>query len=80
MIIKELYGGNYMEIDNMFKNFTKCERCIHNQVCAFETEQKELIDKMETYLNNDPPSKIFNIILECKAYQPNENESLKQQY
>lgn len=27
---------------NMFKNFTKCERCIHNQVCAFETEQKEL--------------------------------------
>ena len=52
----------------MFKNFTKCERCIHNQVCAFETEQKELIDKMETHLNNDPPSKIFNIILECKAY------------
>ena len=52
----------------MFKNFTKCERCIHNQVCAFETEQKELIDKMETYLNNENPSKIFNIILECKAY------------
>ena len=61
----------------MFKNFTKCERCIHNQVCAFETEQKELIDKMETYLNNENPSKIFNIILECKAYQPNENESSK---
>ena len=69
MIIKGLYGGGYMEIDNMFKNFTKCERCIHNQVCAFETEQKELIDKMETHLNNDPPSKIFNIILECKAYR-----------
>ena len=68
MIIKGLYGGDYMEIDNMFKNFTKCERCIHNQVCAFETEQKELIDKMETYLNNENPSKIFNIILECKAY------------
>ena len=61
----------------MFKNFTKCEHCIHNQVCAFETEQKELIDKMETYLNNENPSKIFNIILECKAYQPNENESSK---
>ena len=64
----------------MFRNFTKCEHCIHNQVCAFKIEQKELIDKMETHLNNDPPSKIFNIILECKEYQPNENESLKQQY
>ena len=80
MIIKELYGGNYMEIDNMFKNFTKCEHCIHNQVCAFETEQKELIDKIETHLNSERPSKIFNVILECKEYQPNENESLKQQY
>ena len=68
MITKGLYGGGYMEINNIFKNFTKCERCIHNQVCAFETEQKELIDKMETYLNNENPSKIFNIILECKAY------------
>ena len=48
----------------MFKNFTKCERCIHSQVCAFETEQKELIDKMEVHLN----SKIFNIMLECKEY------------
>ena len=47
----------------MFRNFTKCEHCIHNQVCAFKTEQKELIDKMETYLNNENPSKIFNIIL-----------------
>ena len=46
----------------MFKNFTKCERCIHNQVCAFETKQKELIDKMETYLNSERPSKVFNII------------------
>ena len=64
----------------MFKNFTKCERCIHNQVYAFETEQKELIDKMEAHLNNIRPSKIFNIMLECKAYQPNENESSKQQY
>ena len=60
----------------MFKNFTKCERCIHSQVCAFETEQKELIDKMEAHLN----SKIFNIMLECKEYQPNKDESLKQQY
>ena len=56
----------------MLKNFTKCERCIHSQVCSFKIEQKELIDKIETHLNNDPPSKIFNIILECKAYQPNE--------
>ena len=64
----------------MFKNFTKCERCIHNQVCTFETEQKELIDKMETHLNSIRHSKIFNIILECKEYQPNKNESLKQQY
>ena len=64
----------------MFKNFTKCERCIHNQVCAFETEQKELINKMEVYLNSERPSKVFNIILECKEYQPNENESLKMQY
>ena len=56
----------------MFKNFTKCENCIHSQVCAFETEQKELIDKMEVHLNNVHPSKIFNIILECKTYQPNE--------
>ena len=77
MIIKGLYGGDYMEINNMFKNFTKCERCIHNQVCAFETEQKELIDKMETYLNNENPSKIFNIILECRVYRPNEDESSK---
>ena len=60
----------------MFKNFTKCERCMHSQVCAFETEQKELIDKMEAHLN----SKIFNIMLECKEYQPNKDESLKQQY
>ena len=56
---------------NMFKNFTKCERCIHNQVCSFKTEQKDLIDKIEMYLNNKRPSKIFNFILECKAYQPN---------
>ena len=81
MIIKGDYGNSYMvEIDNMFKNFTKCERCIHNQVCSFKTEQKELIDKMETHLNNDPPSKIFNIILECRVYRPNEDESSKQQY
>ena len=52
----------------MLKNFTKCERCIHNQVCAFETEQKELIDKMKVHLNSDRPSKIFNIILECKEF------------
>ena len=64
----------------MFKNFTKCENCIHSQVCAFETEQKELIDKMEVCLNSARPSKIFNIILECKAYKPNEDESSKQQY
>ena len=49
----------------MFKNFTKCERCIRNQVCSFKIEQKELIDKIETHLNNNPLSKIFNIILEC---------------
>ena len=41
MIIKGDYGNSYMvEIDNMFKNFTKCERCIHSQICAFETKQK----------------------------------------
>ena len=80
MIIKWLYGGDYMEIDNMFKNFTKCERCIRNQVCSFKTEQKELIDKIEIHLNSNPLSKNFNIILECKTYQPNEDELLKQQY
>ena len=81
MIFKGGYGNSCMvEIDTVFKNFTKCERCIHNQVCSFKTEQKELTDKIETHLNNDSPSKIFNIILECKAYQPNEDESLKQQY
>ena len=53
---------------NMLKNFTNCEHCIHNQVCAFEAEQKELIDKMEAHLNNDRPSKVFNIILECKEF------------
>ena len=33
------------------------------------------------YLSNKRPSKIFNFILECKckAYQPNEDESSKQQ-
>lgn len=64
----------------MFKNFTKCEHCVHNQVCAFETEQKELIDKMETHLNSIRPSKIFNIMLEYKEYQLNKEESSKQQY
>jgi len=57
---------------NMLKNFTNCEHCIHNQVCAFETEQKELIDKMEAHLNNDRPSKVFNIILECKKFTTND--------
>ena len=52
----------------MFKNFTKCEHCIRNQVCSFKTEQKELIDKIETHLNSDPLSKNFNIILECKKF------------
>ena len=52
----------------MFRNFTKCAHCIHNQVCAFKTEQKELIDKIETHLNSDLPSKNFNIILECKKF------------
>ena len=52
----------------MFKNFTKCEHCIRNQVCSFKTEQKKLINKIETHLNSDPSSKNFNIILECKAY------------
>lgn len=61
----------------MFKNFTKCERCIHNQVCSFKTEQKELVDKIETHLDNENPSKIFNIILECKTYQSNENAILR---
>ena len=83
MIIEEGCNSNYMEnIDTIFKNFTNCERCIHNQVCSFKTEQKDLIDKIEMYLNNKRPSKIFNFILECKckAYQPNEDESSKQQY
>ena len=81
MIFKGGYDNSCMvEIDTVFKNFTKCERCIHNQVCSFKTEQKKLTDKIETYLNNDSPSKIFNIILECKAYQLNEDESLKRQY
>ena len=64
----------------MFRNFTKCERCIHNQVCAFETEQKELINKIEAHLKSDSSSKILNIILECRVYRPNEDESSKQQY
>ena len=68
MIIKGLYSSDYMEIDNMFKNFTKCECCIRNQVYSFKTEQKELIDKIETHLNSDLPSKNFNIILECKNF------------
>ena len=81
MIIEEGCDSSYMEnIDTIFKNFTKCERCIHNQVCSFKTEQKDLINKIEMYLNNKRPSKIFNFILECKAYQPNEDESSKQQY
>ena len=53
----------------MFKNFTKCENCILSQVCVFETVQKELIDKIETHLNSERPSKIFNVILECKEYR-----------
>ena len=52
----------------MFKNFTKCENYIRNQVCSFKTEQKELINKIETHLNSDPLSKNFNIILECKNF------------
>ena len=41
MIIKGGYGNSYMEIiDTIFKNFTKCERCMHNQVCSFKAEQK----------------------------------------
>ena len=64
----------------MFKNFTKCEHCIHNQVCSFKTEQKELADKIETHLDNENPSKIFNIILECKTYQSNENAILRSKH
>ena len=54
----------------MFKNFTKCEceNCIRNRVCSFKTEQKELINKIETHLNSDPLSKFFNITLECKNF------------
>ena len=70
MIFKGGYGNSCMvEIDTAFKNFTKCERYIHNQVCSFKTEQKELTDKIKTHLNNIHPSKIFNVILECKGYQ-----------
>ena len=81
MVIEEGCDSSYMEnIDTIFKNFTKCKHCIHNQVCSFKTEQKDLINKIETHLDNENPSKIFNIILECKAYQPNEDASSKMQY
>ena len=52
----------------MFKNFTKCENCIRNRACPFKTEQKELINKIETHLNSDPLSKFFNITLKCKSF------------
>ena len=69
MIFKGGYDNNCMvKIDTVFKNFTKCERCIRNQVCPFKTRQKELIDKIETHLNSDLLSKNFNIILECKKF------------
>ena len=81
MVIEEGCDSSYMEnIDTIFKNFTKCKHCIHSQVCSFKTEQKELINKIETHLDNENPSKIFNIILKCKAYQPNEDASSKMQY
>lgn len=58
MIIEEDCDSNYMEnIDTIFKNFTNCERCIHNQVCS--VKKKDLIDKIEMHLNNKTSFKNF---------------------
>ena len=52
MVIEEGCDSSYIEnIDTIFKNFTKCKHCIHNQVCSFKTEQKDLIDKIAMSLS-----------------------------
>lgn len=58
----------------MFKNYSSCEKClhekcIHSPVCQYKFILKEIYDKIGSYWDNLAAPDIFRLALECKEYK-----------
>ena len=53
-------------------NYSKCGNCIHQEVCQYKEQQKDVLEKMNTRLDNSCAPSIFKFSFECQQYQPAE--------
>ena len=53
------------------KKINSCESCLHNEVCMFKSEQKEILEKMNCRLDNCSSSPVFEFRFLCLKYSRN---------
>lgn len=61
------------ETTNMIQNYSKCELCIHQDICRFQANQEEILTKMNGHLDNIYKPDIFKFSFECSRYR-NKND------
>lgn len=53
------------------KKMNSCESCLHNEVCMFKNEQREVLEKMNGHLDNYSSSPVFEVRFLCLKYSRN---------
>lgn len=61
----------------MIQNYSKCELCIHKNVCMYKNEQKEVLEKMNGRLDNICSPEFFKFSFECKNFYHKESSVIK---
>lgn len=46
-----------------------CNKCIHEPVCEYIDIRRDLIDKVNTTIDNHPHPSFFEIFFECRHFQ-----------
>lgn len=53
----------------MISDIRSCDSCIHNHVCRYKNDKKELVDTINTAVESAVPD-IFVVSVTCKHYAP----------
>ena len=56
-----------MNIENI-KIFSDCEECIHENVCIFKINHKEIVQNLTDYVYNNTVKDLFDVTVKCKEY------------
>ena len=64
----------------MFKCWNECSRCVHQKICRYEEEYKQLKEEITTNPSYDTTKDNFVIGLECKNFIASSTATIKETF